>query len=410
MGMTQKSMARFLRFHLILSGLAAALALLCAANLRAQEAQSAAVRSLGTVKAISGQTLTLTTDSGADLTVVVQDGAKLSRIEPGEKDLKNAATIQLQDLQIGDRVLVRGKNSADGKSLLAASVIVMKKTDIAQKQDQDQEEWQKHGAGGLVKAVDTTAGTIVLATSSVPNRAVTIRVSSSTVLRRYAPGSVRFDEAKPAPVTEIHVGDQLRARGSKSADGAELDAVEVVSGSFRNIAGTIAAIDTAAGTIVVLDLATKKPVTIKITSESQLRKLPAPMAMRIAARLKGLPAAPPPTAASGAAGGAQKPPEQGAAQAGGAAAPAGAVGVADLQTAISRIPPAHLSDLQKGDAVMIVGTAGDPATGISAITLLAGVEAILTAPDGGQSILTPWSMSGGGGGSGQEGQQGQQQQ
>ncbi len=75
---------------------------------------------------------------------------------------------------------------------------------------------------------------------------MTVHVSKSTVLKRYAPASVRFDLAQPAPIGEIHAGDQLRARGTKNADGTEIDAAEVVSGSFRNIAGTITSLDASA--------------------------------------------------------------------------------------------------------------------------------------------------------------------
>jgi hypothetical protein len=58
------------------------------------------------------------------------------------------------------------------------------------------------------------------------------------------------------------------------------------------------------------------------------------------------------------------------------------------------MPSATLADLQKGDAVMIVATPGASDGSVVAITLLAGVEPILQAsPTGGQSILTPWSLS-----------------
>src|SRR6202007_2924928 len=70
-------------------------------------------------------------------------------------------------------------------------------------------------------------------------------------------------------------------------------------------------------------------------------------------------------------------------------------GGGDFQQAISRMPPASLSDLQKGDAVMVVATQGTQEAKITVITLLAGVEAILEAsPRGGRStILSPWSLS-----------------
>jgi len=63
------------------------------------------------------------------------------------------------------------------------------------------------------------------------------------------------------------------------------------------------------------------------------------------------------------------------------------------------MPAATLADLQKGDAVMIVATSDSGGAATTAITLLAGVEPILQAsPSGGQSLLTPWSLSGAPGG------------
>ena len=203
--------------------------------------QSAAnSKAVGTIKSIAGNSIVLSVEGGADTNVVVQDGARLLQIEPGETDLKKAQPLQLSDLQTGDRILVRGGAGPDGKSIVAVSVIAMKKADLAAKHAHDQAEWQRHGIGGLVSAVDATAGTITVATSALgANKNVLVHVSKNTVLRRYAPGSVKFDDAAAAPIDQIKAGDQLRARGQKSADGAELAADEVVSGSFRNISGTI---------------------------------------------------------------------------------------------------------------------------------------------------------------------------
>jgi len=357
-------------------------------------AQNAAARPVGTIKSIFGKTITLTTDAGTDVTVVVQDDARLARLAPGQ-GVKDATPIQLQDLQVGDRILIaRGKVADDGKAVLASSVIAMKKTDIAEKQAHDREEWQRHGVGGLVSGVDAAKGAITISTNALgAAKNVTVQLSKQTILRRYAPDSVRFDDAKPAPLDQIHEGDQLRARGTRSDDGTELAADEVVSGMFRNIAGTINSIEANAGTITVMDLITKKPITVRITSESQLRKLSAPMAQRIAMRLKGgAPDAPP----------AGSPPGPGAPKAADASAsPPGSTGrpgtgTGDLQQAISRMPSATFAELQKGDAVMIVTTQGTQEKGVTAITLLAGVEAILEASpkNSASTILSPWSLSG----------------
>jgi hypothetical protein len=358
-------------------------------------AQNSAVRPVGTIKSISGNMITLTTDAGVDVNIVIRDGTRLVRVAPGQKDLKDASPIQLRDLQVGDRLLIRGNLSEDGKSVIAASIVAMKKADIAEKQAHEREEWQKHGLGGLVNSVDSSAGTITIATNVLgPNKDVVIRISKETILRRYAPDSVKFDDAKHGMLAEIKAGDQLRARGTRSADGGEMTADEIVSGSFRNIAGPIAAIDPATSTISVQDLLSKKIVAVKISADSQLRKLPPAMAQRMAMRLGGAPA----DAASNA--NAPGTPRLGDLPAGGGQGGSRSAGAGDFQQAISRMPPASLSDLQKGDAVMIVATQGTHEAKITAITLLGGVEAILEAsPKGGPStILSPWSLSGAPGG------------
>jgi len=373
----------------------------------------AAARPVGTIKSISENTIILTTDAGGDVTVQVQDAAKLVRIAPGQKDLKDAAPIQLADVQPGDRVLVRGKLADDGKSVVAAWVISMKKEDIAEKQAREREEWQKHGFGGLVNSVDAANNTITVSLPSLgEKKSVAVYLSKDTILRRYASDSVKFDDAKPAPLDQIKPGDQLRARGTRGADGAEFTAQEVVSGTFRNIAGIISALDASAGTITVQDLVSKKPIIIRITAESQLRKLPLPMAQRIAVRLKGTSSDASSTVPTPGGAGSAANPEQSAKPSGlppsgsrsdgssGMGRTGGGGGSPDLQQTISRMPPATLAALQKGDAVMVVATEGGPNGVSTVITLLGGVEPILEAsPQSSPStILSPWSLSAGGGG------------
>jgi hypothetical protein len=116
-----------------------------AASDQTQEAQPPASASLtaktvGTVKALSANVITLTTDAGSTVTVLVQDSTRLLRIAPGQKDLKDATPIQLQDVQVGDRILARGNASDDGKSVVASSVVVMKESDVTAKQEHDRED------------------------------------------------------------------------------------------------------------------------------------------------------------------------------------------------------------------------------------------------------------------------------
>ena len=369
-----------------------------------QQAPVAVARIVGTLQAINGKSLTVLSDAGASTPVAVEDGTKMLQIEPGKTDLKEATPLAFADLQTGDRVLVRGSLAEDGKTIRAASVIAVKKAAIAEKQARERSEWQ-HGIGGLVKSIDATAGTLLLTTNSPgANKEVTVHFTKDAILRRYSADSTRFDAAKIADRSEIQVGDQLRARGTRSATASEFDAVEMVSGTFRSIAGTVSSIDAANNTLVVQDLASKSAVTLKISAESQMRKLPPQFAEGLAARLRnqtgGTPSSgqqPPSSAAatSPAPNGASTEPVASSAGPQGQQGARGASG--DFQQMIARMPAATLSDLQKGDAVMVVTTQGNGKDPLTIITLLGGVEAILRAsPKGSQDmILSPWSLGGG---------------
>jgi hypothetical protein len=383
---------------------------------RAQTVPAKTPPTVGTIKDISAESLTLTADSGGEIKVLLSTDTKIFRVPPGSKDLKDAAAIQVSDLQPGDRVLVRGKAGDVARTFAASAVIVMKQGDIAQKRAKEKEDWQRRGVGGLVKSVDAGSGTVTISTmTAAGNKDVEVHSSKDTIVRRYAPGSVKFDDAKTSALADIHAGDQLRARGTKSADGAQFDADEMVTGAFRNISGTVVSVDAAAGKMTVNDLAAKKSVEVTVTSESQLRKLPSQIAQRLAARLKGGAAE-----ASGATNGqngtptAASPPASASQGGPGAGSGAGAGGGGgggmsggnrgsggDMQQMLSRLPASTLADFQKGDAVMIVASEGQNGSAPTLITFLGGVEPILQASPGqASSILTPWSMSNGGGDAG----------
>lgn len=373
---------------------------------QAQDAagQAAIARRIGAIKSINGNALTLTPDSGSDVAVTIQPNARMLKIAPGAKDLKDATPVQLQDLQLGDRVRVRGQASADGNSLNALEVIVMAHSDLEARHEKERQDWQKRGLGGLVSSVDLAAGTVSISVTGVGGKkTVVLHTTKATVFRRYAPDSVKFDDAKSSTLQEIQPGDQARARGDRSADGSELAAEEIVTGSFRNVAGTINAVDASAGTVTVQDLLSKKAVQIKVTPESQLRKLPAEVAQMIAMRLKGsMPAGMPGTSGTKAAAPSSAAPPAAATPAGNGQPGNGGIHngrTPDFQQMLSRMPTTTVADLHKGDAVLIVATQGSSSSA-TAITLLSGVEPILqAAPSAGQAMmLAPWTLGGAPGG------------
>ena len=342
----------------------------------------------GTVSAVSGNSITIAADGGQTIAVTVAPGARILQVPVGSTDLKSAATIQLSDIATGDHILVTGKAGDTPASFSAVRVILMKSADIAQQQAAEQADWRARGVGGIVSAVDPATGTITLTSGT---KKITVATSSKTEFKRFAGDSVQYQDAKPGTLADIHPKDQLQAKGTKSADGTSVQAEEVVSGAFENLSGVIATIDPATGTITLRDLATKRMVTVDVTKNADLRKL-SPMTANMFAQRTG---------GGAAAGGGRRGGGGGAAGAGAAGGDAGSArrsAGSDLSQMINRQPAIALADLHKGDALMIVASEPTPgASTLTAITVLAGVEPILTAnPNGGMDLSM--SMGGGGGG------------
>src|SRR6266851_6815208 len=362
-------------------------------------------KAVGTIKSIQADSITIAAESGeGDIIAKLTGSTKILRVPPGEKDLKNATALQAQDLQPGDRVLVsragidgwrRSHNCCPGGDRDEAGRCRGRAATRPRR-------LAKRGVGGLVTNVDAATGTITISSGGMgANRSIAVHIAKGTIVRHYAPDSVKFDNAKPAPASQImaqvKAGDQLRARGTRNPDGGEVSAEEVVSGAFRNIAGTIKTIDAASNTLTVEDAIGKSAVVVKVSPDSQMKKLPAEMAQRIAMQLKG---------AAGS-GNVDQPvaiaegPREGMSWQGGR--PSGN-GPPDFQRMLSRLPNSTLADLQKGDAVMIVSTTGGDADAVTAVTLLAGVDAIGArvgdGPGGGPGGAGGHGGGGGGGGYG----------
>lgn len=406
---------------LALIAMSVVLALLPAAPGSAQNPTTPATqlnRVIGTVTSIDpeGKQLTVKTDGGPEVSVLLDEKTAFLRVAPGERDLSKAVKIAFTDLATGDRVLARG--------LPAQSVIVMTKTDLQKKQEQERAEWQRRGISGTIATLNPPSKEItVTVRGREGNTPVVVVASAGTVLRRYAPDSVRFADAKPSTFAELKVGDQLRALGNKSEDGKRFTAEEIVSGSFHNVAATVVSVDAASNELKVMDLETKKPLTITVNNDSTLRRLPPMVATMMAQRAQMLRAGPgagagpgapptgpgagqfvgrPPGGPPSGPGGGPPPGPQGAmggpsmgmrGMAGGPGGPGGQGGF-DIQQMLDRMPALQISELKRGDALIVSSTKGTDPARLMAIIMLAGVEPLLTAASNGgqQMMLGTWNF------------------
>ncbi len=382
--------------------------LLTASLLPAQDAQPAPAKSryvstIGEVISVdpAAKLVKVKTDKGEEVAIPLQDQTSYLRMAPGEKELSKASRIELKDVTVGDRVLARTRPGEGGAMSPAASLIVMTKSDLAEFHEKSRAEWEKRGTVGTVASLDPATKTITITIPSglapKDTKSIIVDPSDKLVYRRYAPGSAKFQDAKASSFGEIKVGDRIRVLGDKTEDGSHIKAEEVVTGTFRTLAATIISIDPATNTLKVNDLAVKKgaPVTVKINADSSLKRLPTYMSMMLARLQNG--------GAAGGPGGGGRPPAAGGEGGAGAGAGEGAGGgprggmrggAANLPKMIEGLPQITLADLKVGDALVISAVAGNDASDLTAITAIAGVEPILTAPSkgGGSSMSGNWNF------------------
>jgi hypothetical protein len=338
----------------------------------------------------SNNQLTLKTDKGEVVAIATTEKTLVLHMPPGESDPKKGNKMLLSSLGPGDRVVAIVRQTApDQPTMQASSLIVRTKADLAQLQQKDQDEWKKRGTTGTVTATDATAKT---ATIKAGQRTITVQPSDQTVYHRYSLDSARFSDAKASSFGEIQVGDQMRVLGDRNTDGSVIKAEKIVSGSFRQIAATITSIDASTGELKVKDLATKKPLTIRVSADSTMKKLPDQAARNLARRY-----------GQGAGAGAGQGDGQGDGQgAGGGAGGQGRGGRAggrggDVGQMLDSLPAMTLAELKVGDAIMVSTTQGTDPGRVTAIMLLAGVEPLLTAsPNATRDIMSGWNLGGGG--------------
>jgi hypothetical protein len=364
---------------------------------------------IGEVTSIDGASkqIKLKGDDGAAYTVTLSDSTAFLRIPPGETDLKKATKIPFSEVAVGDRALARGPLEDATKTVPARTVVIMTKADLAQKHQHDQAEWQKRGVVGTVSALNAGGKEVTITTRGREPKTIVIDASAAD-FRRYALDSVKFADAKPGTFADLQPGDTVRALGDKNEDGTHLKAEELVSGAFQTLAGTVESVDPAANTVQLTNLQTKKPVVVHINQGTLSRRLDPVVAAALARRLRPDSAAGGPAGAGSNAsnGNAVAPGGPGGASQGtpggpgGFRGPGGGAGAnGDLQQLLERMPQLALSELKKGDAVIVSSSKGPDDSSVTAFAFVAGVEPFLAAAPrtGGQVNLGSWNLDVGGG-------------
>lgn len=323
------------------------------------------------VKDVAGKQLIVKTDAGSLVTVVLNDATSYMRVAPGETTLSKATKIAFADVGEGDRVFARGMVSEDRKTVPARMVIVMNKVDIAKKQELEREEWKKRGLLGVITALKPETKEITISSrAGAAQQSIVIPVSDKVELRRYAPDSIKFADAKTAKFEELKVGDQLRALGDRNPEGTQFTAEKVVTGTFRNAAGIVTAVDAATGEIKINDMQTKQPLTVVVKADAVLRKFPSADQMGAMMMARGGQGGPPAGGSAGAGPGAGGPGGQSGGMRTGGGGP-------NMQDMLERLPTISAADVKVGDTIIVSSTQGADPSRLTAISLISGADTLL---------------------------------
>jgi hypothetical protein len=339
----------------------------------------------------SANQLVLKTDKGESITVGTTEKTAILHLAPGVTDATKATKMALGDLQVGDRLVAYYRGAAGDKQIQATTLVVRTTADLGEIAKTELADWKKRGTVGIVAATDAAAKTINL---KVGSKSVTVTVTDKTDYHRYSLDSAKPADAKPSTFAEIKVGDQAHVLGDKNADGTGTTGESIYAGEFRQLAATVVSVNAATGEMQVKDLATKKPLTVKVDSDSTLKKLDPQMAAMLARRYGvARQDAPPGGARGGGFGGDGRGGDGRGGEPG-----RGGRGGGDIGGMLDRSPAIQVSDLKAGDAVMVSTTMGSDPSRVTLIMLLAGVEPILTAaPNSTRDIMGGWNLGGGGG-------------
>jgi Cu/Ag efflux protein CusF len=379
------------------------LAIVLALFFQGGDAGITAKYALGEVKTIDAvaKQLTIQTDAGATVTVTVTDKTSYKKLAPGEKSLTNATDTTLAEVGEGDRIMARGNVDIEHKSVPALQIIVMTKGDLAKKQDAERAEWRRRGIVGVISSLKPETKEITISHRAMGGtQAIVMQVGDNTEMRRYAPDSIKFSDAKPSTFSELKVGDQLRALGDRGEDPLGFTPQKIVSGSFRTIGGVVTAVDPGTGEIKINELEKKTPLTIVVKHDAVLRRFPP--ASEMGAMMSGFGRRP---EGAGGPGGQAPAAGQGQAQAGarpqgapGAGGPGGAGpnrggGGFNINDMLERLPTISLADVKVGDTIIVSSTQGVDPTRLTAISLVTGADTLLAMlaprPQPGQATPNP---------------------
>ncbi len=231
---------------------------------------------------------------------------------------------------------------------------------LAQEQERERDATRRHQIAGVIMALNPRKKEITLQVRT-PEGSVPVTIEAPGEIRwlRYAPDSLKPEDARPTSFSELKVGDQLRARGQRSSDGMRFTADEIISGALTRISGQITGVDSSAHTLTMKSGPMGHRVTVTVGEKTILKRLRPEVSSRLMSTTPDVTRA-----------GDSSKKQAAAERAGGVSR--------NLQQLWASLPAIPLADLKEGETVLVFGSTGTEAARITAISVLTGDAALIT--------------------------------
>ncbi len=335
---------------------------------------------VGVVKSVGDEKVAIETKDGT-IDAILLSVSSYKVLPPDNLSLSAATDSKLENVSVGDRVLITGKVSDDKTRIMTKTIYLVKGSEIAAMQESERADWQKRGLSGRVVAADPATKTITVETRGITGDASKMVVSPKpeAVFLRYSNNSASFKDAVASNFADIKVDDMIQVLGDKSEDQTTYKAEKLISGAFITVAGTITATDPTKNEVTIKDFKSNKEVTIKVIPSSLVKKFPEEAAKRMAfaqmmqGRQQGGSGPQPPASTRR-----QRPANTENASKSGEGRRRGQRGQGgarfNINEMLQRFPTVEVAELKPGEMIAASSAKGADPTNLTAIRLLAGIE------------------------------------
>lgn len=162
---------------------------------------------MGTIAAITGSVITVTTPSGGQVQVRTSTDTRIIGRRAAKPD----------DIAAGDRVRIMATKAADG-SLTASAVVIApaQVQGLAPRYGQRQQGNPPRGDASRTFA----AGTVMTSVNGPHGRTVTVKQQDNTTVSAVVPSDARVRRLVSVALTDLKPGMRVRAVGSSNPDGS----------------------------------------------------------------------------------------------------------------------------------------------------------------------------------------------